>query len=553
MGGTLVIFKTDWGDYISFAQRMREIADERGVDLLLIDTGDRVEGNGLYDASHPKGNYTSEIFKQQPIDVLCSGNHELYKKHTAEEEYLVTAPDFKGHYLASNIDIINPISGDMAPLAPRFRKFTTPNQGIRILSFGFLFDFTGNYNNTVVQPVEETIKEDWFQDAIRDQEVDLFLVIGHVPVRSPEYKAIFTAIRKVRWDTPIQFFGGHTHIRDYTVYDSKTTALESGRFMETLGWMSIDGLSTSSPKYARRYIDNNLFSFYHHTGMNESTFPTEEGQTVSRYISEARKTLQLDRLIGCAPQDYWLNRAPYPSAQSILTWIQGRVLPDIVHEQGSERNPRLVIINTGAMRFDIFKGPFTLDTTYIVSPFTTGFRSIKSVPYEVARRLLLVLNNAGPIYEDSESATGFQTSMLAPPEQISIKHDIIADAQDDHSHHHQIPLKSASVREEPEPRPGYTTKDDAGEDGDDTIHSPISFYRVPNCIQAKVDFPEQQNEEDPETVDVIFLEFIEPWILMGLKFLGEEYQTEDVDDFARRRSFTSFIADWVDRNWEKDC
>jgi hypothetical protein len=33
---------------------MRRRAAARGVDLLLVDTSDRVEGNGLYDASRPK-------------------------------------------------------------------------------------------------------------------------------------------------------------------------------------------------------------------------------------------------------------------------------------------------------------------------------------------------------------------------------------------------------------------------------------------------------------------------------------------------------------------
>lgn len=223
---------------------MREKADEKGVDLLLIDTGDRIEGNGLYDASEPKGEYTLEIFKEQEIDVICSGNHELYKKNSSENEYTKTVPYFRNTYLASNLDILDPESGERVPLAPRYRKFTTKNQATRILAFGFLYDFTGNYNNTIVQPVEQTIEETWFQEAIRDREVDLFLVTGHVAVRSKEYTAIFKAIREVQWDTPIQFFGGHTHIRDYTKYDSKSYALESGRYLETLGFMSINGIGT---------------------------------------------------------------------------------------------------------------------------------------------------------------------------------------------------------------------------------------------------------------------------------------------------------------------
>ena len=55
---------------------MREKIEAEGHDLLVIDTGDRVEGNGLYDASSPQGNFTRPIFAEQHIDVLCSGNHE---------------------------------------------------------------------------------------------------------------------------------------------------------------------------------------------------------------------------------------------------------------------------------------------------------------------------------------------------------------------------------------------------------------------------------------------------------------------------------------------
>ena len=136
-------------------------------------------------------------------------------------------PNSKGKYLASNLDVIDPKTGERVPLAQRFRKFTTKHQGIRVLAFGFLFDFTGNANNTFVQPVEETIKEAWFQEAIRE-DVDLFVVIGHVDLRSPEYKAIYTAIRSQQWKKPVQFFGGHSHIRNFMSYDSNAYALESG-------------------------------------------------------------------------------------------------------------------------------------------------------------------------------------------------------------------------------------------------------------------------------------------------------------------------------------
>lgn len=115
--------------------------------------------------------------------------------------------------MASNLDIYNPKTGKIEPLAPRFKKFTTKSQGIRILAFGFIFDFTGNANNTVVQKVEDTVKEEWFKEALTDRDLDLIIVFGHVDIRSPEYTLLFKTIRSAQWDTPIQFFGGHSHIR----------------------------------------------------------------------------------------------------------------------------------------------------------------------------------------------------------------------------------------------------------------------------------------------------------------------------------------------------
>ncbi|THZ47883.1 hypothetical protein D6C88_10037, partial [Aureobasidium pullulans] len=369
-------------------------------------TGDRVEGNGLYDASNPKGHYTFDVFKHQKLDIITPGNHELYKQNSSNNEFYYTVPNYKDAYIASNLDIYNPKTGKLQPLAQRYRKFATKNQGIRIMAFGFLFNFQGNANNTVVQRVEDTIKEKWFKEAIQDKDIDLFVVAGHVPVSdSHESDAVFKAIRSANWDTPIAFFGGHTHIRDYHKFDKIAYGLESGRYMETIGFMSISGLGHEkknsdvaplrTPEFKRRYIDNNLYSLYRHSGKNETTFPTDLGRNVSASISAARKQLNLDHAYGCASRDYWLNRAPYPSESSILTWLENEVLPDTA--KNYTKRPQLIITNTGAMRFDIFKGPFTIDTTFLVSPFTSGFHRLKNVPYKAAKQLLQLLNNEGKI------------------------------------------------------------------------------------------------------------------------------------------------------------
>ncbi|KAJ5774668.1 hypothetical protein N7457_009564 [Penicillium paradoxum] len=536
-------FSADWGDYISFTTRMREKAEAQGQDLLVIDTGDRVEGNGLYDSSEPKGIYLSDILRHQHIDLLTSGNHELYKQNTSETELLVTVPNFRGNYLASNIDIIHPTTKQLVPLAPRFKKFTTKKQGIRIVAFGFLFDFGGNYNNTVVQKVSSTVKEAWFQEAIRDKEVDLFLVIGHVPVHSPEYRTIFKEIRSLRWDTPIQFFGGHEHVRDYARYDSKSFGLASGRFMETVGFMSIDGLATKTshqsaagPIFKRRYIDNNLFSYHHHTSLNQETFPTEKGLNVSRLIAKARTDLHLDQVHGCAPHDFWMSRAKYPDSSNIYTWLETQVMSD-VKDESRENSSRFVLVNTGAIRFDIMQGPFTQDSTFIVSPFTSGFRYVKDVPYDKALLVLEVLNEQRQILSADKSSSFIA---LAPPEQLAYPEDVIA--QKWPSTDEQIPMSG------PRLVPGYTTQDDAGTDGDDTVHSPISFYRVPNCIRA---LTPANASEIPKTVDLIYIDFIEKYVSMAAKFAGLDVDfTKESDVYMPQTSFTNLILDWVKKNWK---
>jgi 2',3'-cyclic-nucleotide 2'-phosphodiesterase (5'-nucleotidase family) len=107
------------------------------------------------------------------------------------------------------------------------------------MAFGVLFDFTGNSNVSQVIKTAALVKEKWFLDAINTpQPVDLFIVAGHNPVRTnastSTFGVLYQTIRGLRPDTPIQFFGGHTHIRDFFVYDNKATGIEAGKMLVLL-------------------------------------------------------------------------------------------------------------------------------------------------------------------------------------------------------------------------------------------------------------------------------------------------------------------------------
>ena len=262
-------YSSDWGDYVSFIHHMRERAEEKGVDILIVDTGDRHDGNGLSDATVPDGALSQKIFMEAPLDIVTIGNHELYHGEITRQEYDTLAPHFNDNYLTSNVDIL--VDGGWVSVGKRYRQFKTKTLGLNIVAFGFLFNFEGNSkNDTRVTIVEDAVKEPWFQEAIRIPDVDVFVIAGHIPVRfNQEFNTIVKEIRTIYPTVPIQALGGHSHIRDYTILDDYATAIESGRFLETIGWASIDNVKDrDSLEFSRSYIDFNLHSLTVHSETN---------------------------------------------------------------------------------------------------------------------------------------------------------------------------------------------------------------------------------------------------------------------------------------------
>ena len=197
------------------------------------------DGNGLSDATTPDGKLSNSIFENIGYDLLTIGNHELYVTDVAYQAMSDLSAHYGERYLTSNVQILNNQTGKFEYIGQKYRYFTTP-MGLRIMAFGLLYDFTGNTNYTQVITAANVTKEQWFLDAVMTKEpVDLFILMGHNPVRPTDYASTFSTlysvIRKMRPTTPVQIFGGHSHIRDFAVYDTMTTGLESGRYCETLG------------------------------------------------------------------------------------------------------------------------------------------------------------------------------------------------------------------------------------------------------------------------------------------------------------------------------
>ncbi|KAI9871375.1 MAG: hypothetical protein M1830_002972, partial [Pleopsidium flavum] len=222
-------YGADWGDYVSFTRHMRHKAGNLGVDLLLVDTGDLHDGAGLSDATSPNGRLSNLVFENVDYDLLTIGNHELYVSDIAFETFNQFSKVYGERYITSNVQIINPATGRFEYIGSKYRYFTT-DHGLRIMAFGVLFDFTGNSNVSKVIKTADLVKESWFLNAVNYKEpIDLFVVIGHNPIRptvsSSTFGTLYKTIRGIRPDVPIQGFGGHSHIRDFVVFDEMSTGL----------------------------------------------------------------------------------------------------------------------------------------------------------------------------------------------------------------------------------------------------------------------------------------------------------------------------------------
>ncbi|KAJ9645683.1 hypothetical protein H2199_002722 [Coniosporium tulheliwenetii] len=542
--GQINFLHADWGDYVSFTTRMKQKARELGVDLLLVDCGDMHDGAGLADATKPNGLLSNPVFENVDYDILAIGNHELYVSEIAYQHYTEFAGAYGERYLTSNVEILNPDTNEYEVL------------GLRIMAFGVLYNFTGNSNVSRITPASQMVKQPWFLEAVNFTEpIDLFILAGHNPARR-------------------NIFGGHNHIRDFAVYDEMTTALGSGRYCETLGWVSMTGINSSSyhgnmlpggvphptrraiinatstasaglstytalssMRYARRYLDWNRLTFaYHASGSQDRTFDTQHGIAVSHTIYGIRQQLNLTRLYGCAPRTYCQFCAPYGSPGSIYGLIETALAAVVVNESRSDV-PRILLANTGGIRFDVVQGPFTYDDSFIVIPFLNKFLYIPEVPLSWLRcsdhtkilttvQQVLGILNAGRFIKhkkrnlDSRDL-GFSSMSL-------VDRDICVDPpiHRDHVQARSITAGRVIRRQSTDIVPGYVTRDDFGTDGDDTIHSPIPNYPRPNVVQGNGSFP--KDGSTPETVDLVFYDFIESYVLDALVRAGGNYTDSDV-------------------------
>ncbi|KAF9574367.1 hypothetical protein EC968_006701 [Mortierella alpina] len=416
---------------------MRQQASLRRQDLLVVDSGDLHHGAGITDATELDGELSNPIFEK-----------------------------------TSNTFIKDGVTNERIPVGNLYNKFRL-KYGTRVMSYGFMFDFNKTASRAYVEPSRVTVTHSWFEKTLKE-DVDIYLIVGHVPIRWPEAKAVVDAIRAKHPSKPIIFMGGHAHVRDFIQYDARAVGMGSGRFLETIGWLSVDGIHDcacdveancigKNLTVSRRYLDNNVHTFKTHALAHPAQkFDTWKGRQITREISALRHSLNLTDTIGCAPRHYYLSQYPESDPHSVLHLATAEVLPFAV-VQRSRPYPGIVFIHTLSHRYDIFKGPFTIDDTFVVSPYDYRF-VFATVPFKIANQVLSNLNG-----------------VTAPAPKVS-----------------NPPIRSEIVYS-----PGYVTQDDYGYGGDDWPHTPIPNVKAPTYVSTAL----PKDLDDHDLVDVIWLDF----------------------------------------------
>jgi 2',3'-cyclic-nucleotide 2'-phosphodiesterase (5'-nucleotidase family) len=164
----------DYGHVLSFYLHLKDIIRRRHErrDFFMVMNGDFLDGTGL--STVPPKQLTP-LLANMPFSIINVGNHELYHSETVEWISKEFIPRWRGHYLSSNT-LLKATGG---PLGNRFTYLQGDHS--TLLAFGFLYNFEGNCNTTIVERVQDVVTQEWFVDVLQRQEAyDAILVMAHV-------------------------------------------------------------------------------------------------------------------------------------------------------------------------------------------------------------------------------------------------------------------------------------------------------------------------------------------------------------------------------------
>ncbi|CAE6490743.1 unnamed protein product [Rhizoctonia solani] len=548
-----------FGDFYSFVTHMRKKAEDTGEDLLLVDTGDHRFGNGLTDrtvGSSDDAKCISCLYHQVGYDLLVPGNYDLQDPKIVELALGQEHELWGDKYLTSNVDRTDendPKKGEA--LGARYRYWKTPNKR-QMLAFGVVTSKTQTPYGIKVVPIHEMIQQKWvnliyslFKEAIDPdlRPVDAFVLLGHVSPgpeklsKEDDIGLIYKALRKEHPLTPILIFTGHTHKRwcktfrgeDGITGTERSMLIQSGRHFDTVSWMSVevkeDPSRPGNLKFNRRYLDNNVPTYMHHTGKDESNFHLDAGKRLTKFIEDMGSQRGLSEVYGKLDSDYFLDRkywiAGEENKESLFEFYLNAVETSLIPGGKSQDRNWLFFSDWKIFRGDIYKGPFTVNDLYTVSSDATGNAHFfhTTVTRKIADQIVHMTRRVDKAKGDLER--------LSEPRAETL------DAIDGSQTHFSLASQKDPL---PPQKPvgktyGWVTEDKCGngKDGDDVLHFPLTRVNLQKEKDGKEDLTNglpvyfwrdnytNKDLEENDPVDIIVTNRIgNTWVPKALEKLG---------------------------------
>eukprot|EP00980_Cylindrotheca_fusiformis_P005750 scaffold1194_cov127-Cylindrotheca_fusiformis.AAC.27 len=362
----------DYGDVLSFYERLKQYCDDNGRDLWFVNNGDWMHGTGL--AMGGNASSLVPLLNEMPWDAITLGNHELYHHATVQLINSSMLPNFADQFVSSNVEMISH-DGLHEPLGKKYILLEGANH--RVLVFGFIYDLDLRSPKLNIDKVEDVINEEWFKAALKEEEYDAIMVLAHMDFEDHLIDIIDSAIRsnEVGDDMPIQFIAGHTHKRDQRRIGLWTHAYEAGGNLDTLGFVSFPVIATAKAKpkeakqlFGRTYLNTSVDLLSSVLG-DPDPFRTANGEDLSRKINETRHFLRLDEVVACPLQDYHLNNHML-GKQSLWGLWQMQVAPNEICEHEKRC---IVLVSSSTFRYGVRGSAssgdeMTLDDVVAIAP-----------------------------------------------------------------------------------------------------------------------------------------------------------------------------------------
>ena len=324
-------------------------------------------------------------------------------------------------------------------------------------------------------------------------------------------------------------YSGHAHQRDCIRPDGRSQILASGRYMETVGFSSIAlppallAMDNTEPlNMTRRYLDANLATYRYHSNTSQKVFDLPLGNEMKEVMRNYSSSFNLSYTYGTAPQSYYLDRYPTNHHSSLINLYATKVFSTVLSKppKGRKGIPPVFLFNTGAARFDVFKGAFTRDDQLTVIPFENGMWYVEDLSMKLVRKVLERLNNL-----PGEPELAMMISKMKT-ENVQILQDSLAISAYRRKQSElfeasrigktSIRYKNNKGEDEADLQRltyGYVTQDLCGTlSGDDTPHQALPAFPIPEFVLSSQPEGSMSQVQETEKMDLVFYV---GWSLVG--------------------------------------